>query len=532
MSMQSDRPRSNKSPSKEWIPFNSGLDPVGMDSEYPWRSSNGSLILNTEEEVVVRTDNFGTVPVFLDTQKGEALLNLAGRSHGASPQAIDRAGFWELVIYGSCLSTRTPWQLVKQAPSSSKFVFERRTGSITYSPEPLLTPLKQEVPTKELLQRIGDRLEALCRGYWSLVGDSEILLPLSGGLDSRLLAAYLATTGDPSRIVAMTYSLSPTSREVTLAKEICRRLSIKRHIIHPTPRTLFRDHIDPFWDFFGGSIPPIHAHLYSFIKQYGRDRPPPLLVSGFFADAVAGFAAGPSDQAQALSESRVFRRFQGGFEKLLVDSETSDAVVHDLETVHGEWRQSELPVGFDEYIYLTTRQPKTFAPLLSLYRDCCPVAIPFADPDLARLYLSLPLEERRHKLVQRDLISARAPSVEDLGDVSSSVANATRRQRVQGSLRKWTSRACIALAIVSGDAIRPVTPYWTEDILGAMRKEARPALLETISGLVTQEILSAGQAERFRPKPRTSLEASYAACLLGFYPLSHSDNRKVARPNA
>jgi hypothetical protein len=520
--MQSNLPASNNSSSEGWIPFNPGLNPVEAGNEHPWRSSNGSLIANTEERVVVQTDNFGTVPVFLDTKKGETLLNLAGESRQASPQAIDRAGFWELVIYGSCLSTRTPWQHVKQAPSSSNLVFERRTGSITYSPEPLLAPPKQEVPTAELLQRIGDRLESLCRDYWSLVGDGEILLPLSGGLDSRLLAAYLATTGDPSRIVAMTYALSPTSREVTLAREICRRLSIKRHIIHPTPRTLFKDQIQPFWDFFGGSVPPAHGHLHSFLKQYVGTRPPPLLVSGFFADAVAGFAAGPSDKAPALSDSGVFGRFQAGLEKLLVDSETSDTVINDLETVHGEWRQSELPVGFDEYIYLTIRQPKTFAPLLSLYRDCCPVAIPFADPDLARLYLSLPLGERRHKLVQRHLISARAPSVEGLGDVSSSVANATRRQRAQGSLRKWTSRACIALAILSGDSIRPTTPYWTEDLFGAMRKEARPALLATIKGLAAQGILSAGQAQRLRPKPRTSLDANYDVCLLGFYPLASS----------
>ena len=68
-------------------------------------------------------------------------------------------------------------------------------------------------------------------------GSPRLVLPLSGGLDSRLLAAWLALHGALDRTVAFTYG-RPGSREVEVSRSVAEAVGLEWHAVEYVPADL------------------------------------------------------------------------------------------------------------------------------------------------------------------------------------------------------------------------------------------------------------------------------------------------------
>lgn len=121
---------------------------------------------------------------------------------------------------------------------------------------------------------------------WEKSFDGEIILPLSGGLDSRLL---LWCVEDKSRIRSFTFGLTPTksnSREIEVARKLAKKFSIKWE---PIDLGNYLKWTSRWIDIYGVST---HAHgmyqmeFYSQIaKSVSRNG---QVLSGIIGDAWAG----------------------------------------------------------------------------------------------------------------------------------------------------------------------------------------------------------------------------------------------------
>lgn len=503
-----------------WYPFTE-LASLNTSSEIigQWRVSNGLHILKNGALTIVHTDNFGTVPVLLDL-KSKSLISDFGQldPFNMSVAKLDLAGFWEGMIYDHPLCTRTMNKNIMQLTDGLRLEYHSNSDEWSTMRWNYFD-VSRRCSEAELLKRIDERLNALCRAYWdALPEDSYILLPLSGGLDSRLLAIHLAMTGDPSRIRAMTFGFSKRSQEYRLAHRVCKELGISNHRFHQLPREHYGRCVDYFWRFWQGCVSVLHSHMYSFLREHPPGKA--LLVSGFFADPVAGYAAkSVLSSTQSLEASKAYNFFQTEIEEMRIDDTIANDILGDLRFLFDEWKQGNTAIDFDEYLYLTQRQSKTFCPLLQIYRNYCITAVPFADPSLVNFFLSAPFALRKEKLIMRKLVALRNHHLLNIGDVSSSVATHSLLYRVLAEWKKWCGRASVVLSWATGDRLRYVSSYSTEDIFGALRSEARQEILAVLNNLYRSGILTKHQYNVLKKKPLKSHELVRHARLLTFAPM-------------
>jgi hypothetical protein len=140
-----------------------------------------------------------------------------------------------------------------------------------------------------IVERIDRRLQEVCNDLVASLGPGgNFLLPLSGGLNGRLLASYLARTGiAPERIDVVTFTLEQPSREYGIASTVARHLGFGKHYFYEIRRAGHFTHADDFWRVWRGVLSVIHGHLYGLLKkiagQYGARRgsaPLPLAAMG------------------------------------------------------------------------------------------------------------------------------------------------------------------------------------------------------------------------------------------------------------
>jgi asparagine synthase (glutamine-hydrolysing) len=202
-----------------------------------------SAVLSDPEQVTVVTDRFGTVPVYIAREcvrrpavsddAWSVVANLRQRPRLSEAASID------LLHCGYVTGQRTLLEGVETAaPASITRIHAKgqqlqRYWNYGYAPEPiaeqdLVGALERVLRTAAIRSH---RVIAERRG--------RPLLTLSGGLDSRLLAALLATT-DASRPSALSYG-SADDAEVSAAAEVAAALGIAHRVIPVGPNYMCED---------------------------------------------------------------------------------------------------------------------------------------------------------------------------------------------------------------------------------------------------------------------------------------------------
>jgi hypothetical protein len=156
--------------------------------------------------------------------------------------------------------------------------------SILENEDPTLISLEEESNVDE----VRDLLSKWFFKFLQNNLNSTVILPLSGGLDSRMLASYLR---DKPNVRAFTYGVSTfqgRSYEAVLARECARNFNIDWQLIRLGS---FHNFLEMSSDYYG---PSMHAHsMYHFeffnkIKEVESERVPLTVLSGIYGDVWAG----------------------------------------------------------------------------------------------------------------------------------------------------------------------------------------------------------------------------------------------------
>lgn len=202
---------------------------------------------------------------------------------------IDPAGLASMLMFGYHIGDLTIFQDVKYLPNAHHLKYYAVHGQLSIGcywnypygeKEPLLGT------ETELAETLHTRLTTALKRQ--LRGVKSILLPISGGLDSRTLAGLLAQSKFSGEVLAYSYG-QPSSRDVRYGRAIAKELGYK-HITIPTPPDFMVRYMDEdSWRFdaewsaelsWGVRYTHTHPILNSAI-QY------PVL-SGMFGDLVLG----------------------------------------------------------------------------------------------------------------------------------------------------------------------------------------------------------------------------------------------------
>lgn len=232
--------------------------------------------------LVHESDWLASRPYFYNTVTGRSSESINDVVEDQDP-LIDPEGLYIYLDFGYAALGKTALANVRIVPPASR-LWREDTGQLII--EQLEDPVEQwtnfRPSESEIIELIRSRVRR-----WEASTDGDILVPLSGGYDSRLLLWCLS---DRERVLACSYGISKhqhRSNEVVLAQAIAERLHVRwRHV----SLGHFHDYLEDWYDLFGIST---HAHgmyhleFYSKLRaMYSWGRWP--LLSGILGDAWAG----------------------------------------------------------------------------------------------------------------------------------------------------------------------------------------------------------------------------------------------------
>ncbi|MFH1317466.1 MAG: asparagine synthase-related protein [Candidatus Omnitrophota bacterium] len=254
--------------------------------ELPWEGRCVLIrISRTGEDWTIWNDWCGSIPVFHIAVNGLSFVSslepLIVAAAGFTSKDFSKRGIIEMLVHGHFLGTDTLFakmqKLIPDAVSCwSKGVFDNSRILWTVKPSDIRWEKDQDKLIEEMYEYTVKALDdTFCH-------HNEWILPLSGGMDSRLIACRSVKAGVD--IQAFTYGPSKWN-ETVYAQKVARALSI------PWQRVdLGTDYLasyTPMWlDWFGSSLHTHGMYQMPFLQSLEKIDAP--IILGFMGEALAG----------------------------------------------------------------------------------------------------------------------------------------------------------------------------------------------------------------------------------------------------
>ncbi|MBC9944643.1 hypothetical protein ICL81_09000 [Leucobacter sp. cx-328] len=207
-----------------------GEDPAFRDVTGHW-----SAILETSTGIAIAQDVLRSWPIFIaDTGKDRLVVTESiETARAATPGGLSSDSVDEFLHLGYVTGADTLFEGITQLQA-----FEWRWLSETGEQRGDMIPLvRHDVPginTDEAADaRFSQDFEIVLDRMFAALGERQIVLPLSGGLDSRLLAVALKDRGYEN-VVAFTYGVAETA-EVRISREVAKAVGYRWEFIQFTP---------------------------------------------------------------------------------------------------------------------------------------------------------------------------------------------------------------------------------------------------------------------------------------------------------
>lgn len=315
-------------------------------------------------------------------------------------------------------------------------------------------PVEKLMPARSTAAGVLEMLEERVR-QWEARTAGPIVLPLSGGYDSRLLASFCR---EREMLRAFSYGLcdrQERSCEIVYARAVADALGIQWS---PVPLGKFHRFFDDWESLYG---PAVHAHgmyQFEFYESLRASLGPgeTALLSGIIGDGWSGGAAiGRVDtpgQVLHLSYSH----------GMCADSGQMLHPVGERPLVEGYFARNREKLREEPFRVVEAMRMKL---LLLSYLFRVPESFgfrpwsPFLDRDIALAMVALPREDRRGRRWQRDYFAGRGLLVEERR-LSCSWANTLNHQGMEAMLPPPLD------ARLLGEVVRP---EYVEGINAALR---------------------------------------------------------------
>ncbi|PRD53941.1 hypothetical protein [Sphingobacterium gobiense] len=306
---------------------------------------------------------------------------------------IDTHGLAAYLDYGYAVFGRTPVKHVKfLLPNETLRVVDGKILVEEYE-DRIVDNLGKQTNEEDVLDLMEERVNT-----WASSFQEDILIPTSGGFDSRLLNVLLK---ERNRIHAYTYGTSynqDLSREVVYAKALSERLGTHWRRIDLGK---FNTYISEWYALYGVSIAASGTYHMEFFDQIANieNNTKLHLLSGIIGDAWAGAVAIP--EINTLESYRKLGHTHG----MSADAAAAMGVGYKEALVAPRFEKQKELLKVPEYRILATMRTKMMMLqfLITLPKHYGFEAYsPFLDQDIAIAMLNLAPERRANRQWQRD----------------------------------------------------------------------------------------------------------------------------------
>ncbi|GAB4458450.1 MAG: hypothetical protein Kow0070_12110 [Anaerolineales bacterium] len=261
--------------------------------ELPWEGRVVLLRVSADgKRWTMWNDWLGSLPVF-HAQIGRGriastLEPVVVASAGFTPDDFFLPGLVSLFINGHFISDWTLYKGMKTVPPDSRAEW----GENGFRAEALWTVQPSQSRWEAGWDDLVDEMHELSRQAvkQALSGHPKWILPLSSGLDSRLIAGVAAEAGADAQAYAWG---APHTTDVVNSQKIARALGFPWRRID-LPHDFLKIYTPHWADWFGSSMHFHGMYQMAFLDRLASEPPAPI-ISGFVGDVLAGDSLKDSD---------------------------------------------------------------------------------------------------------------------------------------------------------------------------------------------------------------------------------------------
>ncbi|MDQ7818387.1 MAG: asparagine synthase C-terminal domain-containing protein [Melioribacteraceae bacterium] len=484
--------------------LNHEVNPSANNIKENINKKNMPTVIETSDAIEVITDRFGEYPVYkYQTQQELVLFSRFSDlvKHKADLRLTPNiAGIWESLIYDMTLNNGTIYNEIEIIPQGSiyRIYKDNFKTEIKYHEK-----YHFEKVSEYTLEEAGMKLSSLLCDELKTIDKKNIILPLSGGIDSRLLAILLSKLYQPEKIKVISFAGDKKSYELRYSKSICNTLGIKNWSSHLLDENTYLGFLDTVVSETGGMLSMMHGHLYDALKRKRCfEENEAVLISGAFADAAGGYAAIKLNiDSDDLKHSSYFLRLQKLNSHLKIVDDYYLKILDDLQFLFNRWKEDSNIETFDEYFYVAQRQPKLLFALSALYSQFLKVHHPFVSAKIANFLFSMPFELRKYKSIIRSAVKFSHKQLYELPDISSKMISDNYKRKYHTIRGKVYNNLALIMTVLYGDRRLVFSPFQTESQDYLLRTSFRNLVYSSLSQLKEFGIINDRQFEVIYQKP-------------------------------
>ena len=256
-----------------------------------------ALIVQVPGRTIAAVDRVRSTPVFFAERDGVVHVDASAvrlRDHlGLGVDDIDPGAALAVAMSGYTVGTRTLYTGLAQLRAGEVLVVADGEPPHTERYYTYRAWRGQDRPQDTLVEELTAVTRGLFDDLANLAGDRTILVPLSGGLDSRLVVSGLREVGF-DRIQTFAYGL-PGNFEAAISERVADRLGVPWFFVPVTHRMMRRAVTDPVheaylaWADTCASVPVEHEFLaVAELRRRGWSGHDAIIVNGQSGDFVTG----------------------------------------------------------------------------------------------------------------------------------------------------------------------------------------------------------------------------------------------------
>lgn len=378
-----------------------------------------NLLLLSETTFTVESDILGLKPLYMasieeGTLIGSKLIDLF-RVREELIRPLDSVGLAQLILTGHPFGSRTIHSKVRRSKTGERLSWSNDSKQVCSSRPRRLKPSRDVRSHAGLVESVHEIDSAISDSIKRHTNGAArpLNIGLSGGFDSRILAAVLSKQGETVR--GYTYGRWH-HREVRTSKRISKELGIEHEVL-PYPLDNHFNQMELFFSEMEGQSDSTSVQIANLLQINAPAGTP--LLHGFMSDAVAvtrfsdkknGITPNSLDQAALnLASSMIKSEAHSEFVSELVGVDVT------VESICSEIREDMAEDGLAYHSAVLwdveNRQRRYIAGHLPMLGQKYDIIVPFYDEKLMSIWFSLPRISLDERYLQRQQLAKLYPNL-------------------------------------------------------------------------------------------------------------------------
>ena len=278
------------------------------------QSLNGSysLVIETPEKILGVVDRLRSIPLFYYQKDDDFVISDDANylREKFSPSFNEEAGA-EFLVTGYVTGNETLFKYIYQIRAGEYFIYNKSDGSLkTYYYHRYLHGNYLSEPDEVLLSRLDDIMLRVFQRLIDTAEGEQLVVPLSGGLDSRIIVAMLKRLGVKD-VICFSYGRKG-NYEAEISRQVAEAVGYQWYFIEYTKEKMYNwynsDEMKEYSDYAGNltSLPHIQDYFaVKELKEKGLISEKAVFVPGHSGDMLAGSWI-PDDSSSKLDNYNRF----------------------------------------------------------------------------------------------------------------------------------------------------------------------------------------------------------------------------------